>query len=131
MLLLNHRITELLKYVINGLIATIVHYGVLTFNIKVIGITSVGIANLIAACFGICTSFFGNRYFVFQRNDSEIFSQALKFSYLYGGIALIHGSILLVWSDRFGYDYRVGFLIATFFQFVLSYIGNKKMVFNI
>jgi putative flippase GtrA len=107
-----------------------VHYGVLKFNLTVIGISSAGIANLIAACFGISTSFLGNRYFVFQSNDPKILSQALKFSGLYGAIALLHGFILFVWSDWFGLDYRIGFLIATFFQFVLSYIGNKKMVFK-
>ena len=130
-LLLNYRIIELLKYGINGLFATAVHFGVLTLNLKVSGISSAGAANLIAACFGICTSFFGNRYFVFQKNDSNLLSQALKFCGLYGAIAFLHGFILLVWSDWFGLDYRIGFLIATLFQFVLSYIGNKKMVFKI
>jgi len=129
-MLLNYRTIELFKYGTNGLVATAVHYGVLKFNLTVIGISSAGIANLIAACFGISTSFLGNRYFVFQSNDPNILSQALKFSGLYGAIALLHGFILFVWSDWFGLDYRIGFLIATFFQFVLSYIGNKKMVFK-
>jgi putative flippase GtrA len=129
-MLLNYRTIELFKYGTNGLVATAVHYGVLKFNLTVIGISSAGIANLIAACFGISTSFLGNRYFVFQSNDPKILSQALKFSGLYGAIALLHGFILFVWSDWFGLDYRIGFLIATFFQFVLSYIGNKKMVFK-
>ena len=128
--MLNNRINELLRYGINGLIATAVHYGVLSFNLNLIGIPSAGVANLIAACFGICTSFLGNRYFVFQINDSDMLSQALKFSGLYGVIASLHGFILLLWSDWFGLDYRIGFLIATLFQFVLSYIGNKKMVFK-
>ena len=127
---MNHRIFELFKYGTNGLVATAVHYGVFTFNLKVIGISSAGLANLIAACFGICASFLGNRYFVFKKKDSEMLSLALKFIGLYGVIALLHGFILLVWSDFFSLDYRIGFLIATFFQFVLSYIGNKKMVFK-
>lgn len=127
---MNYRIIELFKYGTNGLVATAVHYGVLTFNLIMIGISSAGLANLIAACFGIFASFLGNRYFVFKKQDSEMLSQALKFIGLYGVIALLHGFILLVWSDCFSLDYRIGFLIATFFQFVLSYIGNKKMVFK-
>jgi hypothetical protein len=27
-------------------------------------------------------------------------------------------------------DYRIGFLIATVLQFSLSYVGNKRLVFN-
>ena len=127
--LLNYRITELFKYGVNGLIATAIHFGVLSFNLKFIGIPSVGLANLIASCFGISTSFFGNRYFVFKRSESDLASQAIKFSGMYGVIALLHGFILLVWSDWFRLDYRIGFLIATIFQFILSYIGNKKMLY--
>ncbi len=127
--MLKHRIIELLKYVINGVIATVVHYGVLTFNLKVIEISSAGVANLIAASFGIATSFLGNYYFVFQRKKYGMLSRAIKFSTLYFVIALFHGFILFIWSDCFSLDYRIGFIIATFIQFVFSYIGNKKMVF--
>lgn len=125
-----NRVAELIKYVINGLVATAVHYGALTFNLEVLAMPSTGLANLIAACFGISTSFLGNRYFVFKKHEASIVSQAVKFSALYGAIALLHGFILFVWSDWLKLDYHVGFLIATFFQFVLSYMGNKKMVFK-
>jgi putative flippase GtrA len=119
-----------MKYFINGLVATSVHYGALTFNLEILGVPSAGLANLIAACFGIASSFIGSRYFVFKQHESSIVSQAVKFSLLYGTIALLHGFILFVWSDWLKLDYRVGFLVATFFQFVLSYLGNKKMVFE-
>ena len=122
---------ELVHYVINGLVATVVHYGVLSFNLNVLGMVSAGLANLIAAIFGITTSFLGNRYFVFKKTDDGLLRQALKFSGLYGAIAILHGFVLFVWSDRLGFDYRLGFLIATVFQMSLSYLGNKKMVFNL
>jgi putative flippase GtrA len=120
-----------MRYIINGLVATAVHYGVLTFNLHVLDMPSAGAANLVAAIFGITVSFLGSRYFVFNKTEGAILSQALKFSGLYGAIAVLHGSVLLVWTDWLGFDYRVGFLIATAFQVSLSYVGNKKLVFNV
>ena len=127
---MRNNFADIIKYVINGLVATAVHYGALTFNLEMLSMTSAGLANLIAACFGILTSFLGNRYFVFKQHESNIVSQAIKFSLLYVAIAFLHGFILFVWSDWLKLDYRVGFLVATFFQFVLSYLGNKNMVFK-
>ena len=121
---------EIIRYGINGLAATAVHYGVLTFNLKAIEISSAGLANLIAAVFGIGASFLGSRYFVFATKDEPILKQAIKFSGLYGAIALLHGLVLLIWTDRHGLDYRLGFLIATVIQVLLSYLGNKFLVFR-
>lgn len=122
---------ELMRYIVNGLVATVVHYAVLTFNLQVLGMTSAGAANLVAAIFGITVSFLGSRYFVFSKTDEAMLPQLLKFSGLYGAITVLHGTVLLVWTDWLGFDYRLGFLIATAFQVSLSYFGNKKLVFNV
>lgn len=121
---------EVSRYVINGFVATAVHYAVLTVNINFFDFKSAGFANFIAAIFGITTSFLGSRYFVFERTDDEILSQALKFSSLYGAIAVLHGLLLWVWTDLRGLDYRLGFLFATGVQVSLSYLGNKFLVFK-
>jgi putative flippase GtrA len=121
---------EISRYVISGLIATAVHYGVLTVNLGPLGFKSAGLANFIAAIFGIVTSFFGSRYYVFKRSSENILQQAVKFSVLYGGIAILHGLILLIWTDWQRLDYRVGFLLATVLQVSLSYLGNKFLVFK-
>lgn len=127
---MNSQATELARYVVNGLVATAVHFAVLSFSLKVWGLSSAGFANFIAAFFGIATSFVGSRYFVFQKRSESIFSQAIKFAYLYAAIAMLHGLVLYGWTDRWGYDYRLGFLLATLLQVSLSYVGNKTLVFN-
>ncbi len=127
---MNSHAEELLRYAINGVVATAAHYGVLTFNLEVLNFPSAGLANLAAAVFGITTSFLGSRYFVFRKNDETITLQAMKFSGLYGVIAVLHFLVLLIWTDWLGLDYRLGFLIATGFQLSLSYIGNKFLVFK-
>jgi putative flippase GtrA len=91
---------------------------------------SAGLANLIAAAFGITASFLGSRYFVFRKTDVPLSRQALKFAGLYGVIALGHGAVLFAWTDWHHLDYRLGFLLATSLQVLLSYVGNKLLVFK-
>jgi putative flippase GtrA len=124
-------LSELARYILNGLVATAVHYGVLTANLQVFDIPSAGLANMIAAFFGISSSFLGNRYFVFRGHQGRPLKQARQFLLLYGLIACLHGAVLYVWTDVFSLDYRLGFLIATLLQVALSYLGNKRLVFKI
>jgi putative flippase GtrA len=122
---------EFVRYVLNGLMATVVHYAVLAFNLHVLGFSSAGLANLVAAMFGIGGSFLGNRYFVFAHGARDAWhGQAARFIGLYGSIALFHGLVMWLWADWLGNDYRVGFLLATAMQFALSYVGNKLLVFK-
>lgn len=119
-----------IRYVINGVVATAVHYSVLTFNLNVLGMKSAGVANFLAAVVGISISFLGSRYYVFRKTDALIIHQAGKFLLLYAMIACLHGLILFGWTDIWHLDYRIGFLIATSMQVSVSYWGNKILVFN-
>ena len=118
------------RYVINGIIATAVHYAVLQFNLQVLGIPYAGLANLLAAVAGITTSFFGSRYFVFRAQAGSLLHQFAKFGLLYVCIALLHGTVLWLWTDVNHFDFRIGFLLATALQVMLSFWGNKALVFR-
>jgi putative flippase GtrA len=119
------------RYLINGLAATAIHFLVLTFNLKVLGWTSAGLANLVAALFGITASFLGGRYFVFQHSAQSLFAQVSRFIPLYMILALFHGVVMYIWADVYSLHYALGFFIATFIQMVLSYLGNKILVFKV
>jgi len=122
--------SEPIRYILNGLLATAVHYGVLLTNVQLFNMQSIGLANLIAALFGITISFIGSRYFVFKNQKELIIRQAVKFGSLYTLIAVFHGLILFIWSDIFNFDFRIGFVIATAFQVFITYFGNRKLVFK-
>jgi putative flippase GtrA len=124
----NHE--QAIRYIINGVVATAVHFAALSFNLHIVGVHSVGLANLMAAVAGISTSFLGSRYFVFRSRAETIFRQATKFGLLYALIAGLHGFVLHQWSDIWQFDYRIGFLFATALQMALSYWGNKILVFK-
>lgn len=124
------RTRELARYVANGLAATVVHYGVLTFNLEVLGLGSAGVSNGIAAIFGITASFLGSLYFVFPGARAPFATLIMKFGSLYGFIAVLHALFLSIWTDWLGLDYRLGFFFATGMQVSLSYLGNKFLVFR-
>ena len=119
------------RYLINGLVATAVHFAVLTFNLKVLGWGSAGVANMVAAVFGIAASFLGSRYFVFQGSVEPLFKQVYRFIFLYAAIALLHGALMYVWADHYHLNYIAGFVVATGMQVLCSYWGNKRMVFKV
>lgn len=122
--------SQLVRYLINGVFATAVHYGVLRFNLEVLNIPLAGVANAIAAVFGIAVSFLGSRYFVFRMTEKSLVRQGSMFLAMYALIALLHGLILYVWTDRLGMNYTIGFLIATVMQMTCSFLINKFLVFK-
>jgi putative flippase GtrA len=121
---------QVARYIVNGLVATVVHFAVLSFNVEVLDMHSAGLANFIAALVGMSISFFGSRHYVFRAAHAPVLPQAFAFVLLYASLAAAHGLILYLWTDRAGLDYRLGFLVATAFQVSISYLGNKTLVFK-
>ena len=118
----------LLKFIINGLFATGIHYVTLYVFLYILSFSPFG-ADLIAATIGMIVSFIGNKYFVFKNKEGKLHTQAFKFLVIYGIIALFHAAILHVSIVILQINYNYGFFIATSIQVILSYIGNKKVVF--
>ncbi|WP_271089474.1 GtrA family protein [Hoeflea poritis] len=122
---------EFALFVLNGLFATGVHFASLSFLVEIADLRPVGIANFFAACIGIGCSFTGNRYLVFRDRQKESFLEELgRFLALYFAIAVVSATVLFVWTDLGNRSYHHGFLIASAIQFLLSYLGNRYLVFN-
>lgn len=124
------RASEFGRFVINGVFAAGIHFAALTFNLRVLELSSAGLANFFAAWLGITASFMGSRLFVFRGREAPMASQALRFLLLYGAVACLHGLLLYVWTDRMHQGYIIGFALAAVMQTVLSYLGNKFLVFK-
>ena len=124
-----------LKFTLNGLFATFVHYfTMLLISNYVIAIYS--IAYGIAAIFGILTSFLGNKFFVFTNSNQDNFlntgtsKQLRSFLLLYGLIMLICSILMGVLSDLLHINYNLSFMISLSVQTLLSFFGNKNYVFK-
>ena len=123
-------ISEVVKFIINGLIAAMVHFIILYLCINFLKLDYDGLSNLIGACFGTLSSFIGNRIFVFNASNGDILVQTSRFIMLYAGMAINHGLFLYYWSDVFNHNYIVGFVLITIMNAVASYFFNKYKVFN-
>lgn len=119
------------RYIVNGLVAAAAHFLVLTLNLKVLGWSSAGVANLVASLVGISVSFLGSRYFVFPESEETLGKQVSRFFLLYIVIALFHGLLMHWWVDVFALNYAIGFVVTMVVQVILSYWGNKILVFKI
>lgn len=121
---------EAARYGINGAFSTLVHFSALSVAIEGFDMQSASLANLLAACIGIATSFVGSKYYVFRRHRDPLHEQAAKFVALYGVIALLHAGVMALVADMGGIDYRIGFVLATALQVSLSFSGNRRLVFK-
>ncbi len=124
------RLGRLVRFGLNGLVATVVHFSALYLTVSIWRWPSAGLSNLAAALVGIGVSYLGNRYFVFRSGDTRVVSQVSKFVALYLALAGFHGIFLFFWSDLGRADYRVGFVIAEVIQAVGGYFGNRHVVFR-
>lgn len=123
-------IKETAKFIINGLIATSVHF---LFLLAFSSFTNFnyGLSNFCACIFGSTSSFIGNKYFVFISNNMDHASlQLIKFILLYLLLSSIHGFALYFWSDVYNYNFILGFVAITLFNTILSYLINKFMIFK-
>jgi len=118
-----------LRFLGNGVIATLVHFTALRFLLEQHLTRSAAIATGIASVLGILTSYLGNRWFVF-RSGQRISQTLPAFLFIYGAVAAAHMGVLAVWTDRMGLPYAQGFVIATALSLVVTFLGNKLLVFR-
>ncbi|MET3889505.1 putative flippase GtrA [Bosea sp. OAE506] len=115
-------------FIVNGLLATGVHYATLMLLLEVVRVPSAGLANGMASIVGIAASYVGNRLMVF-RSSQPARATLPRFLLLYASLALFHAGFLALWSDRLGLPYGWGFIVSTGLATVMSYLGNRYFVF--
>ena len=123
-------IQEIFLFLINGLLATSIHFVALILFVNFAGL-SYGLSNFFSFLVGSISSFIGNKFFVFKDKKSfRTTLQFIKFFSVYLALALEHGIALYWWSDINEYNYLVGFLLITIFNVIISFIFNKYLIFN-
>jgi putative flippase GtrA len=121
---------EFVRFVINGVVATAVHYAIFALLYFYAGVKLAALANVPAVFAGIAISFVGNRRFVFRSSSPDWEDEAVRFALLYGAIALIHVTILFIGADVLSVDATVTFALATVTQVCCNYIGARAWVFS-
>ena len=123
--LINHSIV---RFTINGLAATGVHYLAMVFAIYVLGIKLYSLAYSFAFLFAVMTSFWGNKRFVFKHRQVQDF-QFVKFFLLYLGLFFMTSLTMWAACDYGSLNYNTGFIIAVTLQFIGGYLGSRYLIF--
>lgn len=101
---------RVLRFVLNGLFATAVHYAVLAGLVEGAGMASAAVANALAAVCGIAVSYFGNRSFVL-RSRAPHRRAGPRFLAGYAAVVALHGGAMSR-SETQG-DFRASAFIDT------------------
>ena len=118
------------RFILNGLIATSIHFLILYLCVNFFRLDYYGVSNLMGAIFGTAYSFLGNKYYVFRNSNNNILIQTSQFITLYSFMAINHGAFLYFWSDLCNYNYLIGFILITTINTVLSFFVNKYKIFK-
>lgn len=117
------------RFLINGLVATLVNYTVLVILIEYTAIKYTGVASFLSAIVGISVSFIGNRLYVFK-SSGPVLMELIKFKVVYLATALLQALCMTIWSDMLSLNYTTGFILVTLTSVFLSYFSNRSFVFK-
>ena len=123
-------LSQPVRYIVNGLTATVINFATLSLFVSLLGDGRAWLASALASVVGITASFLGARYFVFPGGKDSVAVQVGKFVAVYAATACVHAAVLFLWSDTLGWDWRIGFVLATGLQVAVSYTANKFFVFK-
>jgi putative flippase GtrA len=121
---------EFLKFLIAGVISTLVHYAAFWTLLNIAGVTPVGLANAIASILGILSAFLLNKIFVFQVKRNATPRMILSFLLVYSSVPILHFIVTFILSDTLGLHYNIGFIGALCVQIPTTFLGNKYMTFK-
>ncbi len=118
------------RFVLNGLLATAVHYLTLVLLVEGAELSIVWVANTMATAVGVGVSYLGNRSYVF-RSAAPHMSALPRFLASYGIVFALHGAGMAAWADWAGLNYSIGFVILTGLSAVATYLLNRSFVFRV
>lgn len=123
-------INQKIKFIISGVVSTLIHFLFLLIGVEIIKISLISISNLFASFFGLSSSFILNRYFVFRKFNKDILITYIQFMFANTLTIIVTSLLFLLWSDILGWDYRIGFLLIYLFIAIINFYLYKKIIFN-
>ncbi len=123
------RFSEVLRFGIVGVTATLVHFTVLTLAVERLGAIP-ALANGSAFIVAVCVTYLGQSLWVFRGHAGRSSAQLMRFavSLLIGFVANV--SVMAMTTQLLGLSYQIGFLLSCVAVPVLSFFINKFWVFR-
>lgn len=117
---------QLIKFILVGIVATLINF--LTYFICMQFNISVVIAAILGYITGLCFSFIFGKNWVFNNNDPNFMLVLIKFIFVYVTGLLIHTLLTYLLESKI--DYKIAWLIGTFFSTVNNFLGSKYLAFK-
>jgi len=114
-----------------GVVATLVHYLVIVLLVDLLHWVGPTPATVAGSVFGIATAYFGNAHFVFEIEERRHAVYVPRFVVIYLSVMAIHAGMMYLFADRMGLQYTVGFVVATAFSAITTFLANRYLVFNV
>jgi putative flippase GtrA len=126
---LNRFVLQAPKFVLIGVAATFVHFTILTLLIEGCRLPWPTIATAIGCIFGIITSYVGNYFWTFARDEPHReFIPRFVCVYLFS--LAINTVVFSLQVNLFGFHYMVAFLVATGTSTAINFAFCKAIVFE-
>ena len=122
--------SQLGLFVINGMVATVLHYAVFFLCLSLLAVQSPGLCFFVGSILGTVASFLGNRFVVFATNEGKVLPQFAKFVLTYMAISLCVSFIVDRCSTETDLSSPIIFLIGVAIQVSLSFLISKWLIFS-
>ena len=120
---------RVLRFGLNGVTATAVHYAVLAALVEGAGTRPVALASGLAALCGIAVSYFGNRRFVLRAATPHR-KAGPRFLACYAAVIGLHTGLMGIWADWAKLNYSAGFVLFIALAACVTYLSNRFYVFR-
>ena len=117
-------------FILNGVVATVVHYAVCMLCLSLFAFKSLGLSFFVGSIFGTVASFLGNRFVVFVATQGEVLPQFVKFVLTYMAISLLVSFIVGSLTKSSDLSSQIIFLLGIAFQVTLSFLTSKWLIFR-
>ena len=118
------------RFAVVGVAATAVHYLVIVLLVDGLAWTGPTPATVVGSVFGIATAYLGNALFVFAAIERRHAVHAPRFVVVYLTVMAIHAGMMYLFADLLGLPYTLGFVVATGFSALTTFLANRYLVFT-
>lgn len=128
-LLIKKNNVQLVKFVLIGILNTVIHYMVFILCYRLLQINLLA-ATITGYCFGMVNSFWMNRSWTFQVAGHFSFSEFLRFVIVNLVALAVNSIVLLLLVGYCNLVAEISQIISITFSLLVNFIGNKCWTFN-
>jgi|LWDU01.1.fsa_nt_gi putative flippase GtrA len=117
-----------IRFSIIGVVSNVINFTL--YSLTYLIFVNIIISSLIGYFFGILTSYYFGRLWVFKVDNNFTLSEIIRFIsvYVIGGLGM---TIIIFYLDHYlNFDYRLSWVVGALFAITNNYLGSKHLVFS-